>query len=88
MRGGAVLTDADFERMADAAARGEYPGEPGEWVVRPPGRPRMDVDGGGLVTVTCKVTRSQRDAMDREAARRGKTRSEWMRSTFAEVLAR
>lgn len=85
MRGGTVLTDADFERMADEAARGEYPGTPGEWIVRPQGRPRVSDEE--LVVVTCKVTRSQRDAMDRKAEQRGETRSEWMRDTFAAALA-
>lgn len=85
MRGGAVLTDADFERMAEAAERGEYPGTPGEWIVRPQGRPRIADEE--LVVVTCKVTRSQRDAMDRKAEELGETRSEWMRDTFAAALA-
>lgn len=35
MKGGVVLTDADFERMSNDAAAGNYPGTPGEWVVRP-----------------------------------------------------
>lgn len=84
MKGGAVLTSADFERMAEEAERGVYPGTPGEWAVRPQGRPRTaDED---LVVVTCKVTRSQRDAMDAAARRRGESRSDWMRGTFAAAL--
>ena len=47
LKGGATLGDADFERMADEAERGEYPGTPGEWVVRPQCRPALD--GGELV---------------------------------------
>ena len=85
MKGGAVLTDADFERLSDDAAHGVYPGTPGEWIVRPQGRPRLSDED--LVVVTCKVTRSQRDAMDREAQRRGESRSDWMRHTFTEALA-
>lgn len=85
MRGGAVLTDADFERLSEEAARGVYPGTPGEWVVRPQGRPHMSEED--LVVVTCKVMRSQCDAMDRAAGRRGESRSDWMRHAFAEVLA-
>lgn len=79
-----MLTDEDFERLSEEASKGNYPGTPGEWIVRPQGRPRIAEDD--LVVVTCKVTRSQRDAMDREAARRGETRSEWMRSTFTSAL--
>lgn len=85
MKGGAVLTDADFERLSYDAAHGVYPGTPGEWIVRPQGRPRLSDED--LVVVTCKVTRSQRDAMDREAQRRGESRSDWMRHTFTEALA-
>lgn len=84
MVGGSVLTDEDFERLSDEAARGEYPGTPGEWVVRPQGRPRLADEE--LVVVTCKVTRSQRDAMDREASRLGESRSDWMRHTFSRAL--
>lgn len=85
MRGGVTLTEADFERLAAEAAAGKHPGTPGEWVVRPQGRPRTA--GEELVVVTCKVTRSQRDAMDRRAEQRGETRSEWMRDTLAAALA-
>lgn len=41
IKGGHILTDEDFERMAEEAERGEYPGTPGEWVVRPQGRPPL-----------------------------------------------
>ena len=85
MRGGVTLTEADFERLAAEAEAGKYPGTPGEWVVRPQGRPRIAEEE--LVVVTCKVTRSQRDAMDRKAEQRGETRSEWMRDTFVAALA-
>jgi hypothetical protein len=84
MKGGVTLTDADFERMATEAEAGVYPGTPGEWIVCPQGRPRIAEEE--LVVVTCKVPRSQRDAMDRKAEQRGETRSEWMRNTFAAAL--
>lgn len=32
---GAALNDEGIEKLAEACERGEYPGEPGEWVVRP-----------------------------------------------------
>lgn len=41
IKGGHILTDEDFERMAEEAERGEYPGTPSEWVVRPQGRPPL-----------------------------------------------
>lgn len=85
MRGGSVMTEKDFERLSKQASRGDYPGVPGEWIVRPQGRPRLDE--GELVTVTCKVTKAQRDAMDERAAAVGETRSEWMRSAFTAALA-
>lgn len=59
LKGGVTLTDADFERMADEAADGRYPGEPGEpgaWVVRPQGRPTLSDEE--LVTITFKVPRA------------------------------
>ena len=54
---------------ADEAERGECPGTPGEWVVRPQSRPTLD--GGELVSVTFKMTKAQRDALDRRAESRG-----------------
>lgn len=32
---GTTLSDEDIENLAEACERGEYPGEPGEWIVRP-----------------------------------------------------
>ncbi len=52
--------------MAEEAERGEYPGTPGAWVVRPQGRPALADEG--LVTIAFKVPRSQRDAFDRALA--------------------
>lgn len=85
MKDGSVLTDADFASLSEGAARGVYPGTPGAWIVRSQGRPRLSDED--LVVVTCKVTRSQRDTMDREAQRRGESRSDWMRRTFTKALA-
>ena len=39
IKGGHTITDEDFERMSEEAERREYPGAPGEWIVRPQGRP-------------------------------------------------
>lgn len=37
LKGGVSVDDAYFEKLSDAAAEGDYPGEPGEWLVRPQG---------------------------------------------------
>ena len=84
IRGGYTLTDEDFERMSDEAARGEYPGTPGTWVVRPQGRPALADEE--LVTIAFKVPRSQRDALDRKAASRKETRSQFMRDVLTQAL--
>ena len=84
MKGGIVLTDEDFERMSEQAARGEYPGTPGEWVVRPQGRPRLSEED--LVTITFKVPRSVRAEIDSLADARGESRSEFMRSAVHSAL--
>lgn len=80
LRGGAVLTDEDFERMAAEAERGEYPGSPGAWVVRPQGRPASD--GEPLVNVTVRFPRSMVAAVDA----RGGSRSDFIRRAVAAAL--
>ncbi len=85
LKGGITLSDADFERMADEAEHGEYPGTPGEWVVRPQGRPSLD--GEELVSITFKVTKAQRNALDARAKTLGETRSQFMRDTLTRELA-
>lgn len=32
---GEIITDDDLERLGEACERGDYPGEPGEWMVKP-----------------------------------------------------
>lgn len=85
IKGGCTLTDEDFERMAEEAGCGEYPGTPGAWVVRPQGRPALA--GEELVTIAFKVPRSQRDALDRKAASRKETRSQFMRDAPGRALS-
>ena len=85
LKEGATLTDEDFERMAEEAEAGNYPGTPGAWVVRPQGRPALCDEE--LVTIAFKVPRSQRDELDRKAASRGETRGQFMRETLREALA-
>lgn len=85
IKGGYTPTDEDFERMAKEAERGEYPGMPGAWVVRPQGRPPLADEE--LVTIAFKVPRSQRDALDRKAASRNETRSQFIRDALDKALA-
>ena len=85
LKGGITLSDADFERMADKAERGEYPGTPGEWAVRPQGRPSLD--GEEPVSITFKGTKAQRNALDARAKTLGETRSQFMRDTLTRELA-
>ncbi len=84
IKGGYTLTDDDLERMAQEAERGEYPGTPGAWVVRPQGRPSIADEE--LVTIAFKVPRSQRDALDRKAASCNATRSQFMRDALTKAL--
>ena len=85
LEGGYTLTDEDFERMAQEAECGEYPGTPGTWVVRPQGRPALADEE--LVTIAFKVPRSQRDVLDRKAASHNETRSQFMRDMLSRALS-
>lgn len=85
VKGGHTLTDEDFERMADEAERGEYPGVPGAWVVRP--QSRQPPEDEELVTIAFKVPRSQRDALDRKAASCNETRGQFMRAVLEKALS-
>lgn len=85
LKGGATMTEADFEKLSKEAEMGNYPGTPGEWLVRPQGRPRISDEE--LVSVTIKVTASQRDAMDARAAELGETRSQFVREAVEVALA-
>jgi len=85
LKNGKIITNAEIEELALAAERGEYPGEPGEWVVRPQGRPKLCDEE--LVTIAFKIPRSQRDSLDRAAALNNETRSQFIRSALAAALA-
>lgn len=85
IKGGHVLTDEDLGRMAESAERGEYPGTPGAWIVRPQGRPALS--GEELMTIAFKVPRSQREAIDRKAESRNKTRSQFIREALKRALS-
>lgn len=85
LKDGTVVDESYFEKLSDDATKGNYPGTPGEWVVRPQGRPQLCDEE--LVTVAFKVPRSQRDAIDVRAASMQETRSEYLRAVIARDLA-
>ena len=81
---GNVLTDEDFERMAEACERGEYPGEPtGEIIV---GRPLMF--GEEMRPVTFKETVSKIAAINARAAELDLSRSDYLRQLVDRDLAK
>ena len=83
MRGGYTLSDEDLDRLGDACARGEYPGAPGRWVVRPRGGSET---GEELVRVSFKVSRSQAAAIDAAAAAVGQKRSQFLREAARKAV--
>lgn len=85
MKGGYKLTNEDFDRLGEACEQGNYPGTPGEWVVRPQGRPSLCDEE--LVTIAFKVPASERRALDDRASSRGESRSEYLRSLVERDLA-
>ncbi len=80
IKGGGTLTDKDIGRLGEACERGDYPGEPGEWVVRPQGRPAISSEP--LVNVNVKFPRSMVAAIDAK----GGNRSEFIRKAVAAAL--
>ena len=80
IKGGDILTDDDIEQLAEACERGDYPGEPGEWIVRPKGRPSLTDEP--LVNVNVKFPKSMVSAIDAK----GTTRSDFIRKAVAAAL--
>ena len=80
IKGGGTLTDEDVERLGEACERGDYPGEPGEWAVRPQGRPSLSDEP--LVNVNVKFQQSMVAAIDAK----GKNRSDFIRKAVAAAL--
>ena len=85
VKGGQVLTEKDIDRLGLEAEKGELPGAPGEWVIRPQGRPRLCDEK--LVTITLRVPTSFKEAIDKKAQSEGETRSEFMRKTLLKAIA-
>ena len=84
LTGGGSVNEAYFEKLSDAAAGGDYPGEPGEWLVRPQGRPKLC--NKNPVSVTFKMPRSQYDALSKKAKSLNKSRSEYLQRAVARDL--
>lgn len=80
IKGGYTITDEDLDKLGEACERGEYPGEPGEWIVRPKGRP--SISNETLVNVSVKFPKSMVAAMDAT----GSSRSEFIRKAVAAAL--
>ena len=80
LKGGYALTDKEIERLSEACERGNYPGEPGEWIVRPQDRPALSDEP--LVNVNVKLPQSMVAAIDTK----GETRSDFIRKTVAAAL--
>lgn len=81
---GTILTDEQIDELADKAEHGELPGKAGKLLVAPPGRPRISKED--LVTIAFKVPRSRRDELDRAAAARSESRSEFLRHALDVAL--
>lgn len=75
-----MIADGEVGRLGKACERGDYPDEPGEWVVRPQGRPTLADEP--LVTVPVKFPRSMVAAIDTK----GKNRSDFIRKAVAAAL--
>ena len=80
-KSGHVYSEEDLERMAIEAERGDYPGKPGEWLIRPQGRPQLFPDDD-LVTIAVKVPRNWRELMDARAKAEHMTRSQYVRDVL------
>jgi hypothetical protein len=80
-KSGHIYTDEDLERMAEEAKRGEYPGRPGAWLIRPQGRPQL-YPNDELVTIAVKVPRTWREHVDTRAKTEHMTRSQYVRDVL------
>lgn len=80
IKGGRTITDEEIGLLGEACERGEYPGEPGEWIIRPQGRPAIADEP--LVNVNVKFPRSMVAAIDAK----DKNRSDFIRKAVAAAL--
>ncbi|MDN0069722.1 hypothetical protein [Collinsella ihumii] len=80
LKDGYALTDKEIERLSEACERGNYPGEPGEWIVRPQGKPALSDEP--LANVYVELPQSMVAAIDAK----GGTCSDFIRKAVAAVL--
>ena len=80
LKDGSSVTEDQLNQLGEACEQGDYPGTPGEWVVRPQGRPRISDEE--LVTITVKFPVSMVSAIDRLTS----NRSDFIRKTVAQAL--
>ena len=85
LHNGKTYNEAYFEKLSDEAGKGNYPGTPGEWVIRPQGRPKFCDEK--LVTIAFKVPVSQREKIDLLAKNENKTRSQFIRSIVSAAIS-
>lgn len=84
LKNGDKINKSVFERLSQEASKGNYPGSPGDWKVRPQGRPKLADEE--LVTVAFKIPVSQRDVLDKKAELEGLSRSQYLRRSLQSAL--
>jgi hypothetical protein len=84
-KSGYIVTDEMMEEWGAACERGEYPGQTGEFIIAPVGRPRLTSDE--LVAVTIKLPRGVVEKLDATAKQRNETRSALIREAVGSVIA-
>ena len=76
---GQILTDEEINQLGEAADRGDFVGTPGEWIVRPPGRPNLG-EKRDLVSVTFKAPRAWVESLEGRAKDRKVSKSQLIRT--------
>ena len=82
---GSVVTEEMLNKLGEAADRGEFPGTPGEWIIRPQGRPEL-FPGEELVSITFKAPAAYRDLLDSKAKAHHSSRSQYIRSVLDNAM--
>ena len=82
---GKTYDESYFEELSEEATKGNYPGEPGDWIIRPQGRPKYCDEE--LVTIAFKVPATQRDKIDSLAKSENKTRSQFIRQIVNSAIS-
>ena len=80
LKDGSVVSEEYLNKLGEECERGEYPGTPGEWIVRPTGRPKISEEK--LVTVAVRFPESMVEAIDKVT----NNRSDYIRSLVTKDL--